>query len=188
MQATFNILEVISEWLNVHMNILERWESRKYFGFNRIAQSAVYSETLASVLVINVPINGVMNAFISLTGMDKLDNLLNKVKERSLVILNYIFRFLFEKVANSEKRRSPFLPRALQFAPYLSQSLISVCKRPDFLKLQEDETFCEVLIEGTDTLTLFSGEQEFQDELVKQSKDLLVHVALTMMRTVSQEL
>lgn len=102
------------------MNILERWESRKYFGFERISQSAAYSETLASILVINVPIKGVMNAFISLTGLEKLDNLLNKVKERSLVILNYIFRYLFEKVPNSEKKRSPYLPRALQFAPYLS--------------------------------------------------------------------
>lgn len=54
-QATFNLLEVIAEWLNVHMNILERWESRKYFGFERIAQNASYSETLASILVINVP-------------------------------------------------------------------------------------------------------------------------------------
>lgn len=170
------------------MNILERWESRKYFGFERIGQSAAYSETLASILVINVPLKGVMSAFISLTGLEKLDNLLNKVKERSLVILNYIFRYLFEKVPNSEKKRSPFLPRALQFAPYLSQSLIAVCKRPDLLKLIEDETFAEVLIEGTDTLVLFSGEQEFQDELVKQSKDLLVHVALTLMRTTAAEL
>jgi hypothetical protein len=63
-----------------------------------------------------------------------------------------------------------------------------VCQRPDLLKLIEDETFAEVIIEGTDTLVLFSGEQEFQDELVKQSKDLLVHVALTLMRTSEQEL
>ena len=37
-------------------------------------------------------------------------------------------------------------------------------------------------------MVLFSGEQEFQDELVKQSKDLLVFVALTLMRTNSAEL
>jgi hypothetical protein len=117
-------------------------------------------------LVINIPVNGIVNSFISLTGLEKLDNLLNKVKERSLCILNYIFRYLFEKVPNSEKKRSPYLARALQFSPYLSQSLIAVCKRPDLLKLIEDETFSEVLIEGIDTLVLFSGEQEFQDELV----------------------
>lgn len=126
-QATFSILEIISEWLNVHMNILERWESRKYFGFDRISQSTAYSETLASILVINIPINGVMNSFISITGLEKLDNLLNKLKERSLIVLNYIFRYLFEVVPNSVKKQSPYLPRAIQFAPYLSQSLIAVC-------------------------------------------------------------
>ncbi len=95
------------------MNILERWESRKYFGYDRIGKSAAYSETLASTLVISLPLNGVVNTFISLTGLEKLDNALNKVKERSLVILNYIFKYLFEKVPNSDKLRSPFLPRAL---------------------------------------------------------------------------
>ncbi len=109
------------------MNILERWESRKYFGFDRISQSTAYSETLASILVINIPINGVMNSFISITGLEKLDNLLNKLKERSLVVLNYIFRYLFEVVPNSVTKQSPYLPRAIQFAPYLSQSLIAVC-------------------------------------------------------------
>lgn len=111
-QQTLITLEMISEWLNVHMNILEKWESRKYFGFDKISQNASYSETLASILVISIA-KGVPTNFISLTGLEKLDNLLNKVKERALVILNYIFKYLFEKVPNNVKIKSPFLPRAI---------------------------------------------------------------------------
>ena len=110
------------------MNILEKWESRKYFGFDRISQNASYSETLASILVISI-IKGVPTNFISLTGLEKLDNLLIKVKERALVILNYVFKYLFEKVPNNVKIKSPFLPRALQFSPYLSMNLIALCQR-----------------------------------------------------------
>jgi len=100
-QQTLITLEMISEWLNVHINILEKWESRKYFGFDKISSNATYSETLASILVIKLPLQGVASGgFISLTGLEKLDNLLNKVKERALVILNYIFKYLFEKVSN----------------------------------------------------------------------------------------
>lgn len=179
---------MISEWLNVHMNILEKWISRKYFGFEKITSNASYSETLASILVISLPIKGLVNSFVSVTGLEKLDNLLNKVKERALVVLNHIFKYLFEKVPNNVKRKSPFLPRAIQFAPYLSQNLIGVCQRQDLIRLLDDDNFSELLVEATETLVIFSGEQEFQEALVHQSKDLVVYVALTLMRTSQQEI
>ena len=68
---------MISEWLTVHENILERWESRKYFGFRHISQSEVYSLTLAKILSISVPSGVGASAFVSMTGMEKLDNLIN---------------------------------------------------------------------------------------------------------------
>ncbi len=67
-------LELVTEWLTVHENFLERWESRKYFGFKQIAQNEIYSLTLAKILSVSVPSGVGANAFISMTGMEKLDN------------------------------------------------------------------------------------------------------------------
>jgi hypothetical protein len=66
--------------------------------------------------------------------------------------------------------------------------VISVCQGPNILSLIEDETLSELLVEAIDTLVLFSGEQEFQEILVKQSKDLIVHVSLNLMRTSKHEI
>lgn len=47
----------------------------------------------------------------------------------------------------------------------------------------QNETFADLIVEGIETLVLYSGELEFQDDLIKASRPLLVHVALNLMRT-----
>ena len=46
-----------------------------------------------------------------------------------------------------------------------------------------DELYADIIVEAVESLVLFSAEREFQDDIVKQSKPLLVIVALALMRT-----
>ncbi len=117
--------------------------------------------TLAKILSISVPSGVGANAFISMTGMEKLDNQINIAKKKAIEVLNFVLKYLFEAVPNSEKKKSPFLPKAIQFSNFLAFSLISVCQRPNIMRLLEDETLSELLVESIDTLVLFCGEQEF---------------------------
>lgn len=125
---------------------------------------------------------------ISCTGLQKLDNLLNKVKIKALEFLNQIFRYLFEQVKSKVKESSPFLTRAIQFCPFLIASLISVTSRSDIDELILDENYSDIIVEGIETLVLFSGEKEFQDDLIKACRPLIVDVGLNLMRTTSAEL
>ena len=77
---------------------------------------------MAKILSITVPIGGIngVTQFLTITGVEKLDNLMNKVKVSALEFLNQILRYIFEKVPNSEKKKSPFLPKGIQFSPYLT--------------------------------------------------------------------
>jgi hypothetical protein len=45
------------------------------------------------------------------------------------------------------------------------------------------EIFSDLLVEAIETLVLYSGEVEFQDDLIKASRPLLVHVAFNLLRT-----
>ena len=83
------------------------------------------------------------------------------MKKKALEVLNFVLKFLFEAVANTEKKKSPYLPKAIQFSSFLAFSLISFCQKPNIVTLLEDETLSELLVEAIDTLVLFSGEQEF---------------------------
>jgi hypothetical protein len=111
-------LELIQDWLNVHISILERWESRNNFGFSQLSESSSYAQTLAKILSISVP--GVNHGFVSATGLQKLDELVNKMKSLALEALNHVLRYIFEKVPNSVKKNSAFLSKSIQFCPFLA--------------------------------------------------------------------
>lgn len=48
-----------------------------------------------------------------MTGLVKLDNLINKIKANSLTCLNFIYKYLFDEVPNATKIKSPYLEKAL---------------------------------------------------------------------------
>jgi hypothetical protein len=80
-QETLSHLDILQEWLTTHTSILERWESKKYFGFSAMMLSSHYSTTLAKILSLTVNIQGAeTTGLFSCTGLEKLDNLLNRVK------------------------------------------------------------------------------------------------------------
>jgi hypothetical protein len=99
----------------VHISILERWESRSYFGFAALSESASYAQTLAKILSITVHIQDAANpqGFVSTTGLQKLDDLVNKMKSLALEVLNHVLKYIFEKVPNSVKKNSAFLPKSI---------------------------------------------------------------------------
>ena len=102
-----------------------------------------------------------MQCFISVTGIEKLDQLLNKVKIKTLQCLNYMYKYLFEEVPNQTKLESPVTGKALTLGPYYIQTLLSICKRPDILDLINDETYQDLIVETIESLVLFCGEKEF---------------------------
>lgn len=128
--------------MNVHESILERWESKKFFGFNHFTQNTHYSAIFTQILGIIVQATGQnTQSIISLTGMQKLDHLLNRIKVKALECLNYSYKYLFELVPNSVKAESPFLPRGIQLTPFLVSSLIDIAQRQNIEDLIEDETY-----------------------------------------------
>ena len=96
-----------------------------------------------------------------MTGLEKLDNLINKTKFRALEFLNSLLRYLFEKVANTVKEKSPFLQRCIQFCPYLCNSLLAFASLANVELLVLEEHYSELVVEAIDTLVLFSAEREF---------------------------
>jgi hypothetical protein len=189
---SLEILEVIYEWSVMHVNLLERWESKKYFGFQLMTQSQSYANTLAKILSLSFPLGAPLpdNArLFSLTGLPKLDNLLNKIKHRAHEYLNLTYRYLFEKVHNSVKEQSPFLVRGQQFCPFLMNSLLTISRGQEFdIITEQDEVFTELVVEAVETLVLFIGEKEFADIIGPLAKQLIVNVGLNYMRTKKQEL
>lgn len=188
-QSILASLDLLQEWVNIHESILERWESKKFFGFSQFASNANYSAVFGQIIgiVVNVQAQGGAHTFISLTGMQKLDHLLNKIKIKSLECMNYIFRYIFDMVSNETKLESPFLSRGLQLCPTLIVSLVDIAQRRNIEELAEDETYSDIIVESLESLCLFVGEKEFYDHFVKFSRILLVNVCLTLMRTSKSE-
>lgn len=127
-------------------------------------------------------------SFISITGIEKLDQLLNQVKIKTLQCLNYLLKYLFEEVPNQTKQESPLTLKALTLCPHFISTLLSVSKRPDILTLAQEETFQDVIVETLETLVLATGEKEFFNLLQPAYRDLVVHVCFGLMRTSTQEL
>jgi hypothetical protein len=72
-----------------------------------------------------------MMSFISITGIEKLDQLLNNIKIKTLECLNLIFKYLFEEIPNQTKLESPFINKGLNLCPYLIKTLLVIGKRAD---------------------------------------------------------
>ena len=71
-------LDILFTWTKIHESILERFESKKYFGFSNFAMSPHYANIFSALLGLVVPHPNQNNQCImSITGISKLDNLLN---------------------------------------------------------------------------------------------------------------
>jgi hypothetical protein len=127
MQKILSQVDILYAWAKIHEGILERYQQKKYFGFSNFIQNEQYSNTLNLLLAIQVPVlNQPVNSILSFTGFPKLDNILNLLKCKTLEILNYIYRYLFENIPQAAKKTSPFLPKSLTVCEILIQSLVVI--------------------------------------------------------------
>lgn len=106
-------LDVVKQWVSVHHSVLERFQSSKYYGFHLFTTNANYANVFTSIMGILVqsPAQD-LNSFISVTGIEKLDQLLNGIKTKTLECLNLLFTYLFDEVPNQLKKESPFIAKA----------------------------------------------------------------------------
>ena len=127
---------------------------------------------------------------MSLSGIQRLDNLINQVKTKVLECLNFLYRFIFEVCPESVKHDSPFMVTKSQpLVQAFISSAIVVAQRPDFETLVvQDEVNQNLVVELVEALTIFVNEKEFYSMFSNFYKHLLVIVALTFMKTSSDEL
>ena len=82
--------------------ILERFESKKYYGFNLFASNERYAAALTQIIGILITSSSQdMTCVISLSGLEKLDNQINTIKAKTFTCLNKIFKYVFNEVSNS---------------------------------------------------------------------------------------
>lgn len=125
-------LDILQQWANIHESILERYESKKFFAFHLFTQDKGYAVVFTQLIgvIVQVPSQDV-NSFISITGFEKLDQLLNNIKIKTLECLNSIYNYILNEIPNTTKLESPFLEKGLTLCPYFIRTLLSVASRQD---------------------------------------------------------
>lgn len=187
MQKILNSLDILYTWVKIHESVLERYQSKKYFGFANFIQNEAYVQILTQLLKIQVVPTLQQHIILSLTGYPKLDNLISLIKYKTLEVLNFIFKYLFEQVPQAVKKTSPFLAKSFEIAEIIINSLVIIAQRDDLEQLTADEDTSNMLVEMIETLTIFIGEKEFYQIFSSSYKHLLVHVALNFLQTSKEE-
>jgi hypothetical protein len=104
-----DFLEILLTWVKVHESIFERFESKKFFGFQSFALSHQYANAFKSILGLYMPTSNFQNqTILSVTKMEKLDNLVNSVKVKTLECLNYIYKYTTTYLNVNLRPQCPF--------------------------------------------------------------------------------
>jgi hypothetical protein len=125
---------------------------------------------------------------MSLTGIQKLDNLINQIKIKTFECINMILKYVFEQMQSIVKNQSPFLQRAGLIVQGLIATVSHLSQRADLEAIIEDEIGQTFIVEAIETLVILVGEKEFYEEFARFQRHLLVYVCLTFMRTTAPEL
>jgi len=122
-----------------------------------------------------------------MTGFEKLDQLINDLKIKTLECLNSIFSYILNEIPNQSKIESPFHQKALTLCPHFIQTLMSICSRPEIQNIILNDTYHDIIVEAIETLTHFVSDKDFFQLVVEKQRDLLVIVCLNLMRTSASE-
>jgi hypothetical protein len=77
-QSILSSLDIVLSWARIHESVFERFESKKYFGFQLFALSPQYANSFKSILALLVPVpNSQTSSLLSSTKIEKLDNVIN---------------------------------------------------------------------------------------------------------------
>lgn len=103
-----NSLEIIFNWVKIHYNAFERYQSKKYFGFQLFSSSVEYCNIFKNILGLHVAHpNQTNQTILSLTGLEKLDNQLNLIKGKAMESINMVFKYTVDQ-STPQKLASPF--------------------------------------------------------------------------------
>lgn len=129
-KKVINSLDIILTWSKIHESVLERYQAKKYFGFQSIAMNESYSRILSSLLVLYIPLSSQSSrTILSLTGIQRLDNLLNLIKGKVLECLNYIFKYVIDQLITQQKMVCPFMSAAPQILDCCIHTLMDTIGR-----------------------------------------------------------
>lgn len=113
--------------------------------------------------------------------------MINKIKTDNIICLSRILSFTYTKVSGAQRKNVPYIPRMVQFAQPLVQTLVLLAKRPDVENLCDDESTADLITEMLGLLAIFSAEKEFYDTIQSMYKPILISVCLNLMRTMKPE-
>ena len=100
--------------------------------------------------------------------------MINKIKTADIICLSRLLTFTYTKVSGAQRKNVPFIPRMVQFAQPLVQSLVLLTKRQDLENLCDDESTADLIIEMLGLLAIFSAEKEFYDTIQAMYKPILI--------------
>lgn len=188
-QQVLGQLQVLHQWVAAHQNILERFESKKYYGFDLFAQSPKYATVLTQIVGILVTTSQQnVGCIISISGLEKLDQQLNQIKLRSLQSVNVIFKYIFNEIPSEQKNTSEFPKKGVQIYPFIVSTLLYISQREDLESILQDETYQDLIVEIMETLSMFIHEKEFYQQISVDMQSIGVNIGLTLLRTSKSEL
>lgn len=66
--------------------------------------------------------------------------------------------------------------------------MIGITSRTDIEQLTDNEVYSDVIVEAIDTLVHFASEKEFEEDMLRSFRSLIVNVCFTLMRTGKKEI
>lgn len=181
-------LKVLQAWVAMHKRLLDSDDQEVVLLFLRFSRSEVYSNQmtfLLSLSALDTPEH--TQSIISFTGLQKLDQMINQIKTDNIICLNRILQFVYQKVSAAQRKSVPFIPKMVQFAQPLVQSLVLVTKKAELEALCEEEIYADIIIEMLAMLAIFSAEKEFYDVIHSMYKPILISICLNFLKTMKSE-
>ncbi len=78
-------VSTLNTWLQIHYQILDRFRTKHFFGYQYFAASDQYATLFTNVFGVLLPHpNQPTDCIVSMTGLEKLDDMLNEVKVKAL--------------------------------------------------------------------------------------------------------
>jgi hypothetical protein len=120
----FMRLEILLTWLILHQTILEKYESKRYFGYLQIVNSPKYCQILSNLMLIGQD----QDTFDQILFVDSefYEDHLAKIKDGALKCHFLLYNFMLTVVSDPNKRAmSPFYQTSHVFCERLVLGLIN---------------------------------------------------------------
>jgi hypothetical protein len=117
-------LEILQSWLILHQTILEKYESKRYFGYLQIVNSPKYCHMFSDLMLIGQD----QDTYDQILFVDSqfYEDYLAKIKDGALKCQFLLYNFMLKVVSDQNKRAmSPFFQTSHVFCEKLILGLIN---------------------------------------------------------------